>query len=388
MFEQLFTDEDKELIKRAQDFASEHINEDSVSRWYAEGGIPDSVMRAYRDCGLGFLGLPEEYGGQKASCLARMAVAEELSCAAGTTLPFIIQMYSFSALSVLTDGEQMRELVGQFNETGRLCYSIAISDSLSGSNIMDSQTTVFKRNGNLYLSGRKAFVTEGEHAPYIVVLAKDMTECENRLQAPLSLWLVPAYSKGVQVFPINKIGQKAMSSAAITFENCPVQPEWRLGDRNFSRGTLEKVIEFGRCVICADSLGLARAAAQDAAIYARHHKIREKRLGDYGQIAVMLTSMQSTLFNMRSHVYRAALALDKGGPAVMETSLMKYYVPASAVEVANQAMQIFGGVGYTDASRVGRIWADCRGNQFAIGTEQVMATRVAKQLLDEQGKED
>jgi len=387
MFNIMFTEEDKALIALAKDFATEYINEESVAQWCFDEGIPDDVMMAYKDCGLGFLGLPTEYGGRESSNLAQIAVIEELSRVAGAMLPFGVQLYTFEALSLLADERQMGVLVDSFNETARVFYSTAISDSLSGSDILGSKTAVVQRDGVLYLSGRKAFVSEGEHAPYIMVMAKDMTECDNHVEAPISLWLLPRDTDGISVFPINKIGQKIISSAAIIFDDCIVKPEWRLGFESVTGGkidmsTLLKTLEFGRCVLCASSLGLAQAALEDAAKYASTHTIRETRLAEFEMIAALLTEMQSTVLNMRGHVYHSAQKLDRGGSSMLETSLMKYYVPSAAVKVADSAMQIFGGVAYTDATRIGRIWSDCRGNQFAIGTEQLMSIIAGREVIN------
>jgi len=381
MFNSVLTAEDKAAIELARAFASEFITEDTISQWYIDGGIPDSVMFAYKDCGLGTLGLSEEYGGLKTSGLAQIIIMEELSRLAGAFLPFIVQLYTFNAVSKFANEKQLRMLFEQFDETARVLYSTAISDSTSGSDISMTRTAVYERDGKLYLTGKKAFVTEGEHTPYIVVLAKDMTKCDDLSKAPLSLWLLPRGNDGIKILPIKKIGQKGVSSAAIVFTDSPVEQDWRFGKGDLDRKALMNTIEFGRCAICASSLGLAQAAFDDAASYAKNHIIRETPIGEYGQIQLMLTDMQSTLHNMRAHVYYATWALENNDRAVEETSLMKYYVPSAAVNVADMAMQLFGGVGYTETTRIGRIWSDCQGNKFATGTTQVMTILASREIL-------
>ena len=87
----------------------------------------------------------------------------------------------------------------------------------------------------------------------------------------------------------------------------------------------------------------------------------------------MLTDMELRLVNMRSMLYRAAWAVDEGSPdRRLAVSLMKRYIPKTAVEVASDGMQILGGLGYTESSRTCRVWRDCRGNQIAEGTDQIM----------------
>jgi alkylation response protein AidB-like acyl-CoA dehydrogenase len=95
----------------------------------------------------------------------------------------------------------------------------------------------------------------------------------------------------------------------------------------------------------------------------------------------MLTKMQTMVFNMRAHTYEAAKMLEAGDDARLAVSLMKYYVPATAVKVADYAMQIFGGAGYSDCTRISRIWVDSRANQFATGTDQIMANIASEEIL-------
>jgi alkylation response protein AidB-like acyl-CoA dehydrogenase len=387
MIERLFSENDRAIIETAREFARTYFDEESVSRWYKEGGMPDSLMRAYRESGLGYVGLPKAYGGVQVSYPAKVAIIEEFSRAAGTALPLQSHIYSFNIISKLANESQMELIIRLFEETGRPCFSTAISDALSGSDIAGATTAVIADGDTLRLSGQKAFVTNGEHAPYIMVAAKDMTATDDIIRAPFSLWLIPANLEGITTYPLKKFGQGAINSAAIVFENVHIQPEWRLESPNAPKESLERVMEFGRCIICASSLGMAQAAMEDAARYANQRVIRNRRLGEFGQIALMLTDMQIALTNMRSHVYFAASRLEQQKLATLEVSLMKKYVPAAAVEVADTAMQIFGGVGYTDSTRVSRIWADCRGNQFATGTDQVMVVLAARKILKKYGEQ-
>lgn len=117
----------------------------------------------------------------------------------------------------------------------------------------------------------------------------------------------------------------------------------------------------------------------DAVAYAAEHEVKGRRLNSLPQIQEKLTDMEIKIRAMRMFVHDAAVSADKrGSNFMMDTALMKRFVPKAATEVASEALQIFGGVGYTDATRVSRIWQDCRGNQVAQGTDEVMAGIAAK----------
>ena len=132
-------------------------------------------------------------------------------------------------------------------------------------------------------------------------------------------------------------------------------------------------LECGRVFTCASSLGMARAAMEDAVGHARDRKAFGVQIGRFQQIEQMLTDMEVSIWNMRSMLYRAALAVENGGPDErLSVALMKRYVPNAATEVASNAMQILGGMGYTEDARVSQLWQDCRGNQIAEGTDQIM----------------
>ena len=112
---------------------------------------------------------------------------------------------------------------------------------------------------------------------------------------------------------------------------------------------------------------------EDAVAHARSRKAFGVQIGRFQQIEQMLTDMEVSIYNMSSMLYRAALAVDNGGPDErLSVALMKRYVPDAATEVASSAMQILGGMGYTEGARVSQLWQDCRGNQIAEGTDQIM----------------
>jgi alkylation response protein AidB-like acyl-CoA dehydrogenase len=192
--------------------------------------------------------------------------------------------------------------------------------------------------------------------------------------------MLPKDSPGVSIFPIAKIGQKIQPTAAITFENVEIDEKWRLGDLSLSDAAYS-IMNLGRCVVCSNSLGLAQAALDDAAAFADSYYIDDNKIGSFQQIGLLLTKMQTMVFNMRAHTYNCASILEEAGDVKLAVSLMKYYVPQSAVKVADYAMQIFGGAGYSDSTRISRIWVDSRANQFETGTDQIMANTAAKEIL-------
>ena len=382
MFSDYLTESERQLVEKARIFGEEHFTEENVSRWYKEGGIPGDVAEAYRCSDLGYLGFSPERGGPDVSYTAQIAILAELTKSAGAIMPFQSQLLDFQVISRFANEEQMNMILKRYEETCRPCFCTAISEAGSGSDALGYRTTVRKKDGKLVLSGEKVFVANGQHTPYIMVSAKDLTEESDFISAMPSFWLIPSSCEGVSALPINKIGQKIIPFAALRFDNVELKPEWRLGTPYQALSQFQSILDIGRCIICAGSVGLAQAAFDDAVHHANARKIRDRRIGDFQQIGLMLTEMSSMLINMKAHINHACRSIEQGSGAKLAVALMKKYVPATAGEVANRAMQIFGGAGYTDSSRVGRIWIDCRGSQYAVGTDQIMVNIASRAILD------
>lgn len=139
--------------------------------------------------------------------------------------------------------------------------------------------------------------------------------------------------------------------------SCP-----RSGRLDASEGGFQQLfhlLEYGRVLLCASSLGMAQAAMDDAVAHARSRKAFGVQVGRFQQIETLLTDMEVRLRNMRSMVYRAAWSIDAADETErLDVALVKRYVPEASVRVASDAMQILGGLGYTEGSRVSRIWED------------------------------
>jgi alkylation response protein AidB-like acyl-CoA dehydrogenase len=177
----------------------------------------------------------------------------------------------------------------------------------------------------------------------------------------------------VRTYPISKLGQKILPFSDVVFDHVVVEESYRLSSAaKAGFPQLFHMLEVGRVLVCAQSLGLAQAAMDDAVEHARSRTAFGENIGSFQQIQEKLVDMEVTLRNMRYAVYHAAWSFDADEPDKRLTvALMKRYVPKAATHVADAALQIFGGRGYTDDERVSWIWQDCRGNQISEGTDEI-----------------
>lgn len=369
------------VIKLVDEFCDEHFTEERIGQWIRSRGVPNSLYEAFFESELGLYVTPANAGGRTCPFDERAAVTMQLTRRAGATLPFLSDMISMALLSTMRSLSQ-REIAEDFlARSGRVTFSQAFSEEVAGSDASAVKTVVSIDGDDILLDGRKTFVSNGQFASDTLVLASD--PIFGRADGGLSLWLVPIDTPGVSTYPLNTVGQEMLAPAVIEFERVPLDPKWQIQSEGKLSSMLKRQYELGRILVCSSSLGLARAAMDDALGHAAEHMVKGQLLGSLPQIQEKLADMEVQLRSMEALVFHAAkLVGDGGDEARLACALMKRFVPKAATNVASEALQIFGGAGYTDATRVGRIWQDCRGNQIAQGTDEVMVRYAAKLLID------
>ena len=374
--------EQKKLVASFRAFGTEVFTPDHVSQWCKDQGLPDDVMKRFVDTYYKFAD-KESTSAAGHSLLDQALIIEELSRCAGATLPFQNDLFNLQIVDALSEAGNVDSAVADYRETGRLMFALAISEPDGGSDVMSMKTSTRTLDGKIVLNGRKSYVNNGEYAPYIVVAAIDADAQTDDSYPALALWLVPRNLKGIAAVPIDTIGQDMLPFASLSFQDVELKPEYRISAEHGDFRRLFQMLEYGRVLLCASSLGMAQAAMEDACAHARSRKAFGVQVGRFQQIETMLTDMELRLTNMRSILYRAAWAVDKGdSERRLAVALMKRYIPETSVEVASDAMQILGGLGYTESSRTCRVWRDCRGNQIAEGTDQIMVYIAAPLIVE------
>ena len=374
--------EQKKLVASFRAFGTEVFTPDHVSQWCKDQGLPDDVMKRFVDTYYKFAD-KESTSAAGHSLLDQALIIEELSRCAGATLPVQNDLFNLQIVDALSEAGNVDSAVADYRETGRLMFALAISEPDGGSDVMSMKTSTRTLDGKIVLNGRKSYVNNGEYAPYIVVAAIDADAQTDDSYPALALWLVPRNLKGIAAVPIDKIGQDMLPFASLSFQDVELKPEYRISAEHGDFRRLFQMLEYGRVLLCASSLGMAQAAMEDACAHACSRKAFGVQVGRFQQIETMLTDMELRLTNMRSILYRAAWAVDKGdSERRLAVALMKRYIPETSVEVASDAMQILGGLGYTESSRTCRVWRDCRGNQIAEGTDQIMVYIAAPLIVE------
>lgn len=377
------SEEQSELLKKLDEFCEKNLSEAEIQKWIADGGVPDSFMLDYYLAGFASVGLPERMGGFPASVLTRALVLERLGKRAGATLPIQGLTNDMHIISDIANDDQVALVKGMIEKTGKPGFSFAVTEPQSGSNTFDVNTTAVEEEGGFVINGAKSFVSSGQYAPYVMLVAHDasLTFSSEEERKPLTFFLLPLDTEGIDAISVSKVGQHLIPTAEVVFSDVHVGKDAVMGERGKGAEVLLRSYEYGRIYVCATTVGMAESALDQAALYAQQRCIGGISILSFQQIQELLTDMQVKVDAMKALLYKTAWDLDRHAEDVrLSTSLLKRFVPKTAMEVADSAMQIFGNLGYISSSRVARIWEECRGNRIAEGTDQVMTVIAAKRI--------
>ena len=225
---------------------------------------------------------------------------------------------------------------------------------------------------------RRQVEETGEKLPYTIVVAKD--EDPSRENRNMSLWYIPMDTPGVSTASLHKIGQQCIPFCEVYFDDVVVTEEQRMGKPGEGFMMLMKNFEVERSFIVAEQVGLAQAALEDAAKYANQRIAFGKPITKLQMIQEKLCDMEIKVQNTRNMLYKTLWKLDNGESVQLDSAMLKRYGCSECFQVADMALSIYAGLGYTTEVRIGRIWADLRGNMFGGGTHEVMAYIAGRQV--------
>ena len=243
-----------------------------------------------------------------------------------------------------------------------------------------------RKDGKVIINGHKTFCTDADRAKYMLCMTRDFTKTDLKPNQTMTTWLVPMDSPGITVKPMHKVGPRTRSMCEVYLDNVVVEESDMVGEEGKGFMTVMKNFEVERLVIAADSLGIASCCYNDALNYAAQRIQFGKPIGSYQQIQEKLCNMRIKIENMRNYLYKTAWKKDNGMPINVDAALCKLYCAQAGFEVADDAMQILGGIGYTEDHRVARLWRDARMHRIGGGTDQIMVHIAGRALIKEVSK--
>lgn len=344
--------------------------------------IPPENIRVMAEHGLFGMYIPPEYGGTGMSRLAFAIVVEEISRACAATGTFLADQ-SLGTYPIILDGneEQKRKYLPK-SATGEKIFAFALSEPNSGSDVASMQTTADREGDYYVLNGQKQWITNGDIADYVIVFAKtDKTKGAKGISAFIVDSKTPGFRVGKKEL---KMGIRGSSTVALHFENCRVHKDEMLGSEGEGFKVAMRTLDMTRPSVGAQAVGIAQAAFDLALKYSKERKQFGQPIGQFQGIQFMLADMAMKIHAARLMVYNSAQAIDaRQGRATVEASMAKCFASDIAMEVTIDAVQIFGGYGYSREYPVERLMRDAKITQIYEGTNQIQRVIIAENLLRE-----
>lgn len=374
------TDEQELLLDSLREVMDRACPESYMKECNEQHRYPTELVEALAEAGFTMLGVPEEYGGTPVDTQTLMLVAEEITRNGG---PHFVFGQALAIADMLEFGseEQKAQCMAEV-AAGRVGFVLGFTEPQAGSDSSAIATTYTRRDGKVYLSGHKTFMSNALRATYMLCLARDAdAPADESKKNAFSMWWMRMDAPGVTVEPLQKIGWHMMDTCEVYLQDVEVAEQDLVGVEG--AGFMQAMVNFEveRLLMAAQLLGMAECAFGDAARYANQRTQFGRSIGSFQLIQQKIVSMALKIENMRNLVAKCAWKIDNDEPVQTESALAKLYCAQAANEVIDDAMQILGGIGYTTDCRVSRLWVDARVQRIGGGTDEVMIHIAGRQLL-------
>ncbi|MCS1352348.1 acyl-CoA dehydrogenase [Mechercharimyces sp. CAU 1602] len=373
------SEEHKMMRKMVRDFAEKEVAPTAAER--DEKEIFDRSI--FEKMGpLGITGIPwsEDVGGVGSDFLSYVIAVEELSrvCASiGVTLSAHISLASWP-LYKYGNEEQKQKFLRPLAE-GTKMGAYGLTEPGSGSDSAGMKTTAVRDGDDYILNGNKIFITNGGEAQvYIVFAVTDADKKHKGITAFIVEEGTPGFSMGKKE---KKLGIRSSPTLEIIFEDCRIPAANRLGEEGEGFKIAMSTLDGGRNGIAAQAVGIAQGALDQATAYAKERKQFGKPIGQLQGIQFKLADMATKVEAARLLTYQAAWLESEGLPYGKESAMAKLYAGDIAMEVTTEAVQVFGGYGYTRDYPVERMMRDAKITQIYEGTNEIQRLVIARYLL-------
>ncbi len=344
-----------------------------------EGRFPEEIYRKAWELGLMNLNVPSEYGGSGLSVLDQCLIVEELAYACGgMTTSIIANCLALEPILLGATPEQKRRWLAPFCAEYHLA-SFCLTEPGGGSDAAGLQTRATRDGDDYLLRGEKCFITNGPHASLFTVFAT--TDPSLRAKGIVA-FVVPGDAPGiVRGKDEDKMGHRASSTGTIRFEDVRVPVEQRLGGEGEGFSIAMRTLDQTRTPIGALATGIAQAALDHAARYSLERKSFGKPISEHQAIQIKLANMAQMVSAARLLTWKAAWTIDRGERGTLDSSIAKCVASDSALRVADDAIQIFGGYGYMKEYPVEKLLRDAKLTQIYEGANEIQRIVTARELL-------
>ena len=374
------TEEQLLLQDTARKFAEAEIKP-AAAEFDQSGEFPREIIKKAWETGLASTAVPEEHGGVGLSILDCCVVTEELSwgCAGMATS---IMANDLGIMPVIVGGSesQKKEWLERFAAEFSL-VAFCLSEPNAGSDVAGLQLLAEKDGDDYVLNGTKCWITNGGEADYYTVFATLDRQSRHK---GIVAFVIPADLDGISVGKKeDKMGQRASDTRVINFDGVKVSAAHRLGAEGEGFKVAMKTLDRTRPSIGALATGIAKRALDESVAYAQERKAFGFPIAGFQAVQFMLADMAKSIEAARLLTYQSAWMIDRGMNASKNSSFAKCFSTDMAMEVTTNAVQVFGGNGYTKEYPVEKLMRDAKLMQIYEGTNQIQRLVIARELLKE-----
>jgi hypothetical protein len=376
------TEEQLQVKRSVREFAEAEIKP-HVMEWDESQHLPRELFAKMGELGLTGVIFPEEYGGAGMGYVEYVTVIEEIARVDGSIGLSVAAHNSLCTNHIFQYGsEAQRKKYVTPLAKGEKLGAWALTEPGSGSDASGMKTTAVRRDGGQggwTLNGSKNFTTHGISADTCVVIAITNREMRSR---GISAFVVERGTKGfIAGRKENKLGMRASETASIIFEDCWIPEENLLGEPGRGFVNAMQILDGGRISIAALALGIAQGAYESALKYSQERRQFGQPIFDFQGIQFKLADMATQIDAARLLTLRAAWMKDNKRQTTKESAMAKLYASEIAVKVAEEAIQIHGGYGYTKDYPPEKFWRDSKLCTIGEGTSEVQRLVIARQLV-------
>ncbi len=367
------------IAQTTRDFALQYIKP-HVMDWDESQVFPVAVFKELGKLGVMGVLVPEAYGGAGLGYFEYVTVIQEISKVCGSVGLSLAAHNSLCTGHIMTFGseEQKKKYLPKL-ASAEFIGAWGLTEPNTGSDAGNMKCVAVKDGGDWVLNGTKSWITHGISGDVAVLICRTG---EPRTRDNATAFIIergtPGFSGGKKE---NKLGMRASETAEMIFDNCRIPDSCRMGGVGEGFKQAMKVLDGGRISIAALSLGIAKGAYEAALQYSKERHQFDQPISNFQGIAFKMADMATEIMAAELLTMQAADMKNKKMPMTKEAAMAKYYASETAVKTANDAVQIFGGYGYTKDFPVEKFYRDAKLCTIGEGTSEIQKIVIAREAL-------
>lgn len=369
----------QQVADTARDFAESHIRP-HIMEWDEKQEFPVEVLKEMGKLGLMGVLVPTKYGGSGLGYFEYSAIIQEISKVDGSIGLSVAAHNSLCTGHILMFGseEQKQEYLPKL-ATAEFIGAWGLTESGTGSDAGNMKCVARKEGDEWVINGTKTWITHGKSGDVAVVLC---LTGEPRAHNNSTAFIIPRGIPGFQAGKKeNKLGMRASETAEMIFSDCRIPDSARMGEVGEGFAQAMRVLDGGRISIAALGLGIAKGAYEASVNYAKEREQFGKPISEFQGISFKLADMATEIMAAELLIDKACDLKIKGEKVTTHSAMAKYYSSEVAVKVATDAVQIFGGYGYTKDYPVEKFYRDSKLCTIGEGTSEIQKIVIARELI-------